>query len=251
MIKIEHLSHTINDKAILTDVDVTIPTNQLTAIIGPNGAGKSTFLNIMARLLPLQSGMVRYDDVNLSEKNDAELAKVLAILSQQSTVNSRITVSELLMFGRYPHHRGRPLQTDQDIVNQRLAQFDLTEMKNRYLDSLSGGQRQRALIAMTFCQSTPYILLDEPLNNLDLYHAHQLMTLIRAATAKEDSRQTVVIVLHDINHAIAFADNIIAMKDGKIAYHGTPHEIITSENIKTLFNVEVEIIEHQGKVRMI
>ncbi len=247
MIHIEKLSYAISGKEILTDVNITIPTNQLTAIIGPNGAGKSTLLNIMARLLPLQSGEVRYDDISIGKTSDAELAKVLAILSQQSLINSRITVAELLMFGRYPHHHGRPTATDKEVVNQRLAQFDLLEMQNRYIDSLSGGQRQRALIAMTFCQSTPYILLDEPLNNLDLYHAHQLMTLIRNTTEE----QTVVIVLHDINHAIAFADNIIAMKDGTVAYHGTPREIITRENIKVLFNVDVDIIEHQGKVRMI
>ncbi len=250
MIRVENLSYKIgnkqNEKLILNNINLTIPKNKLTAIIGANGAGKSTLLHLMARLIPLQSGNVYYGDINLVQKNDEQLAKVLAILSQQSTINSRILVSELLMFGRYPYHKGKPTEQDKKIVSQMLNQFHLTDFQNRYLDTLSGGQKQRVFIAIAFCQTTPYILLDEPLNNLDLYHSNQLMNLINDSIKE----QTAVIVLHDINQALAFADYIVAMKAGRVVYQGTPQEIITAENIKNLFNVDVEIIEHNGKVRM-
>lgn len=257
MITIQALSHHIRDKVILDDINVHFPAHKLTAIIGPNGAGKSTLLNIMARLIKQQSGTINYADCNLAETRDDELAKVFAILSQQSHISSRVTVAELLMFGRYPHHRGRPTSDDTANVTACLEQFDLTAFADRFIDTLSGGQRQRALIAMVFCQATPYILLDEPLNNLDLYHTHQLMTLIRQATQNtaqnktQTSAQTIVIVMHDINHAIAFADNIVAMQDGKIAYQGTPEQVVTAKNIKHLYNVDVEIIRHNEKVLMI
>lgn len=248
MIRIENLSHSIGSKAILQDICLDCPTHKITALIGPNGAGKSTLLSVMSRLSALQSGTVVYhqDQVKtyaLQSASDAELSRVLAILTQSSHVNSRITVSELLMFGRYPHHHGQPKASDHQQVETIIEQFALSDLRNRYLDELSGGQRQLAFIGMVFCQQTDYLLLDEPLNNLDLYHANRLMQLIRQSATEK----TLVIVLHDINQALAYADHIVAMKAGKVLFSGSPEAVISPESIQELFGVAVDVITHNNR----
>ena len=134
----------------------------------------------------------------------AEVAKILSILTQENSIHSRISVRDLLLFGRYPYHQGRPTAEDKQIVEQAISQFQLYDLANRYLTELSGGQRQRALIAMVFCQSTEYVLLDEPLNNLDMYYARNLMQLLRELTHQH--QRTTVVVLQDFNQAAAYAD---------------------------------------------
>lgn len=245
MISFQNINFAYYEQKILDDITAQIEQGSLTALIGPNGAGKSTLLNVLARLLRPQSGSIYYDEHNLLTADDKTLAKVLAVMSQDSRIDSRITVKELLIFGRYPYHAGRPKKQDIDVVNAMLARFMLGEFKNRYLDELSGGQRQRAFIAMVFCQSTDYILLDEPLNNLDMYHENMLMQTIRQAVT--ELGRTIVLVLHDINQAIAYADNIIALNNGKIVFTGAPPEVITSANIYRLFNVKTDIIDYQGR----
>lgn len=245
LIKIEDLSYKIKESIILRSLNLEIPQNKLTTIIGPNGAGKSTLLNIIARLLPLQEGEVYFDKVNLRQSNDAQLAKVMAILPQESHIISRITVKDLLIFGRYPYHQGSPKEEDFKIIQEKLEEFDLSIYQNRYLNELSGGQKQRALIGMVFAQSTPYILLDEPLNNLDIFHENNLLRLVHKNVRLKN--KTIVVVLHDINHAIAFSDNIIALKDGKLVFHGPPNKVITSRNIFKLFGLRTDVIEHKGR----
>ena len=149
------------------------------------------------------------------------------------------------MFGRYPYHQGRPTPEDLAIVENALSEFKLDSFANRYLTELSGGQRQRAMIAMVFCQSTDYVLLDEPLNNLDMYHARALMQLLQRLT--REHKRTTVVVLHDINQAAAYADHVIAMKNGQVAMTGTPNDIFTAENIKDLFDMDVDVLDYQGK----
>lgn len=245
MIKIENLSYNIDGKSIVKPLNIEIPVQKLTAIIGPNGAGKSTLLNIIGRLLPLQNGSVYFANTSLKDTAKDELAKIVAIMPQENHIVGRINVAQLLQFGRYPHHKGRPQEKDKAIVEQRLAEFELVELRDRYLEQLSGGQRQRVFLAMVFCQATPFILLDEPLNNLDIFHENNLLRLIKHKVKSEKS--TVVTVLHDINHAIAYADNIIALKDGKLVFHGKPQEVITPENIYDLFGVKTEVITHNNR----
>lgn len=245
MIHINKLSHCIDGKTIIHPLTLDIPSHQLTALIGPNGAGKSTLLNIIGRLLPLQSGEVTFNQIPLQGTDANTLAKTLAIMPQENHIVGRISVAELLQLGRYPHHQGRPQAEDVAIVEHRLAEFDLTTLRNRYLEQLSGGQKQRVFLAMTFCQSTPFILLDEPLNNLDIFHENKLLRIIKEKVKQE--KTTLVVVLHDINHAIAYADNIIACKNGEVLFHGTPQEIITPENIYTLFGVRIEVITHKNR----
>lgn len=245
MIEIKNVSHKIGEQTILNNVSLNIPQGGITALIGANGAGKSTLLSFMARLQPLVSGSIAYNGRNLASTPTAEVAKILSILTQENSIHSRISVRDLLMFGRYPYHQGRPTNEDKNIVEQAIIQFQLEPLANRYLTELSGGQRQRALIAMVFCQSTEYVLLDEPLNNLDMYYARNLMQLLRQLT--HEHQRTTVVVLHDINQAAAYADHIVAMQKGEVKLTGSPEEVFTVENIKILFDMDVEVLQHKGK----
>lgn len=245
MIEIRNVSHAIGGQTILNNVSLDIPQGGITALIGPNGAGKSTLLSLMARLQPLQGGRIAYNGKDVSHTPTAELARVLSILTQENSIISRISVRDLLMFGRYPYHQGRPSEHDKAIVENALAEFDLLPLARRYLTELSGGQRQRAMIAMVFCQSTEYVLLDEPLNNLDMYYARSLMQLLQKLT--REHQRTTVVVLHDINQAAAYADFVVAMKNGEVALQGHPNEVFTPQNIKTLFDMEVDVLEYGGK----
>lgn len=245
MIEIKNISHKIGEQTILNNVSLNIPQGGITALIGANGAGKSTLLSFMARLQPLVSGSIAYNGRDLASTPTAEVAKILSILTQENSIHSRISVRDLLMFGRYPHHQGRPTEQDKDLVERAIVRFQLEPLANRYLTELSGGQRQRALIAMVFCQSTEFVLLDEPLNNLDMYYARNLMQLLRHIT--QEHNRTTVVVLHDINQAAAYADHIVAMQKGEVKFQGSPEEVFTVENIKTLFDMDVDILDYKGK----
>lgn len=245
MITIQNVSHKIGNHIILNDINLQIPQGGVTALIGPNGAGKSTLLSLMARLRPLEHGSIRYGNQDITATPTADLAKTLSILTQEHSIMSRITVSDLLMFGRYPYHQGRPSENDRAMVQNALREFQLESFAHRYLTELSGGQRQRSMIAMVFCQGTDYVLLDEPLNNLDMYHARALMQLLRRLT--NEHHRTTVVVLHDINQAAAYADHVVAMKNGKVALQGTPEEVFTVETIRDLFDMDVNVLDYQGK----
>lgn len=245
MIKISQVCHRIGCHQILNNIDLTIEQGGITALIGANGAGKSTLLSLIARLQPLQQGSIYLNELDIHRTPSCIIAKHLAILTQDNTIHSRITVRDLLMFGRYPHHQGRMGEQDHHIVQQALERFDLADFAERFLAELSGGQRQRALIAMIFCQQTQYILLDEPLNNLDMFHAHSLMRLLRHLT--DELNLTTIMVVHDINIAAAYADNIVAMQNGEIAKIGTPADIITPKNLQQIFNLDADVLTYQGK----
>ncbi|XXQ67874.1 ABC transporter ATP-binding protein [Neisseriaceae bacterium B1] len=245
MIEIKNVSHKIGNQLILNNVSLNIPKNGITALIGANGAGKSTLLSFMARLQPLVSGSISYNGRDLATTPTAEVAKMLSILTQENSIHSRISVRDLLLFGRYPYHQGRPTDEDKAMVEQAITQFQLEPLAARYLTELSGGQRQRALIAMVFCQSTEYVLLDEPLNNLDMYYARNLMQLLRELT--HEHQRTTVVVLHDINQAAAYADYVVAMQKGEVKFAGSPEEVFTVEKIKILFDMDVDVLDYKGK----
>jgi iron complex transport system ATP-binding protein len=249
MIKLNNISHHIGKQQILHDITLSLPTAQVIALIGPNGAGKSTLFSVMARLQPLQSGQVSFA-VNDEERDIIScqartLAKTVAMLGQDNHVQGRLRVHELLMFGRYPYHQGQPTVDDQQKVQEILERFELEPLAERFLSTLSGGQRQRVLIAMIVCQDTPYLLLDEPLNNLDMYHAGRLMRELRQLSHSQ--QKTVVIVLHDINQAAQFADTVVTMKAGEVTAVGRPADVITQETMKDLYNVNVTVLSHQGR----
>ncbi|WP_394124929.1 iron ABC transporter ATP-binding protein [Psychrobacter nivimaris] len=249
MIKLNNISHHIGKQQILHDITLSLPTAQVIALIGPNGAGKSTLFSVMARLQPLQSGQVSFavdnEERDIVSCQARTLAKTVAMLGQDNHVQGRLRVHELLMFGRYPYHQGQPTVDDQQKVQEILERFELEPLAERFLSTLSGGQRQRVLIAMIVCQDTPYLLLDEPLNNLDMYHAGRLMRELRQLS--HNQQKTVVIVLHDINQAAQFADTVVTMKAGEVTAVGRPADVITKETMKDLYNVDVTVLSHQGR----
>ena len=241
MIRIENVSFKHRATPILHDVSLTIPKGGVVALIGPNGAGKSTLLSLVARLQTLQTGTISVDGLPVDTTPGRDLAKVLAILRQDTTIASRLRVRELVGFGRFPHSRGRLTDGDHAIVDAAIAQFDLADLSDRFIETLSGGQRQRALVAMAFAQGTDYLLLDEPLNNLDMYYARALMRSLRSTA--DANGKTVVIVLHDINFAATYSDYIVAMEDGKLAVHGTPDDIIRDDILTQVFRTPVTVMD--------
>lgn len=246
MITVQNVSYKLtNQTQILHDITVSLPKGQVIALIGPNGAGKSTLFSLMARINPLQTGSVCFDGHDISQTNSQKLAQIVAMLTQENHVQGRLKVHELLMFGRYPYHQGRPTDTDHQKVANVIAMFELDTLANRFLSDLSGGQRQRVLIAMIVCQDTPYLLLDEPLNNLDMYYAGRLMRLLRDLAHKQ--AKTVVIVLHDINQAAQFADTVVMLKSGRIVATGKPCDVITQSAIKQLYNVDATVLIHNER----
>ncbi|UJF25072.1 ATP-binding cassette domain-containing protein [Suttonella sp. R2A3] len=245
MIHVKQLHHTYAKHPVLQDISLNLPKQQLSAIIGPNGAGKSTLLRLIARLEPLQQGDIFVDGLDIRHTDSDKMAQKMAILQQHTHFLSRLSIDDLLMFARYPYHKGRPRKEDYQRIEEICAYFQLNDYRNRFIDELSGGQRQRALVAMVFAQDTDIILLDEPLNNLDMFHARQLMQTLRLAV--DDWGKTITIVLHDINYAARYADYITALRHGRVFVSGYLEEVLTEATISELYGVDVEIITHHNK----
>lgn len=240
MISIQGVSYEIGGTQILRNVTTQIARGGITALIGPNGAGKSTLLSLIARLQPLQSGTIQVDALEIGACSDRVLAQHLSILPQMADHTPRLTVRELVSFGRYPYNRGRPTADDDAKVMQALEVFGLSALKDRSLDTLSGGQKQRAQIAMIFAQDTDYVLLDEPLNNLDIAAARSLMQTLQRMCA--DHQKTIVIVLHDINVASRYADHVIAMQNGCVMRQGCPAEIVDAALLHEVFGTDAPVV---------
>jgi iron complex transport system ATP-binding protein len=245
MIEVQNLSHDIHGAPILRDISVTVPKGGVVALVGPNGAGKSTLLSLMARLIPRQQGRITVDELVVGESDDKDLARRLAILPQTVHAATRLTVRDLVGFGRYPYHRGRPTPDDRAMVEDGMRLFDLLPLAERSLDTLSGGQRQRAFVAMTYVQDTDYLLLDEPLNNLDLAASRALMARLRDLADNKD--RTVIIVLHDINFATAYADRVLVMKEGRLCEDGAPQDVITEALIQSVFETDAPLRTVEGR----
>ena len=245
MIEAKTLSKRYNDRLVVQDVNLQIPRGGVTAIIGPNGAGKSTLLSMISRLTPMSAGSVEIDGMDVTRTPGPELAKRLSILRQHNQTSLRLSVRDLVAFGRFPHSGGRLSAEDQRHIDEALNYLSLNEVQHRHLDELSGGQRQRAYVAMVMCQDTDYVLLDEPLNNIDMRFAVDMMQLLRRAA--DEKGKTVVVVLHDINFASCYSDHIIAMRGGKLAWQGSPAEVICSENLSELYQIPMQVHELNGQ----
>ena len=239
MIDLSGVTKRYGPNTVVDSVSLTIPGGGVTALVGPNGAGKSTLLSMIGRLLPMDEGEIRVDGLDVSRTAGDVLAKKLSILRQENQVAVRLTVKELVEFGRFPYSRGRLTAEEGRHVEEALDFLELAAFSGRPIDRLSGGQRQRAFIAMVLCQDTDYVLLDEPLNNLDMRHASQTMGLIRRLAT--ELNKTIVIVLHDVNFASYHADRVVAMKEGAIVADGPPREIITGPSMAEIFDLEVPV----------
>lgn len=238
----QKLSLGYGDKTIIKNIDLDIPEGKVTTLIGANGCGKSTLLRSMARLLKPQSGSVLLDGKEVFTSSTREIAKRLAILPQSPVAPEGMSVLQLVRQGRYPHQSWLKQWSEEDerCVKEALEATSMSEFAERTVDSLSGGQRQRAWIAMTLAQNTPVILLDEPTTYLDLSHQIDILDLL--FDLNRSSGRTVVMVLHDLNLACRYADNIVAVKDGEVYAHGAPEDVITSELVKEVFHLESQII---------
>lgn len=245
MIEVQGVSKAYQQNIVVDHVSVTIPQGGVTAIIGPNGAGKSTLLGMISRLSPMTEGIITVGGMNVTTSDTGELAKKLAILRQDNHLPLRLTVEDVIAFGRYPHSKGRPTLDDKAQIERAMDYMNLRPLAKRYLNELSGGQRQRAFIAMVLCQDTDYVLLDEPLNSLDMRHAVDIMQVLRRAA--DELNKTVVVVLHDINFASCYSDQIIAMRDGKVQCQGAPSVVIQPEVLKTLYDLDVTIHQVNGQ----
>lgn len=241
---IEKVTKKYGTTVVVDGVDVDIKQGHLTAFIGPNGAGKSTLLSMMSRLLDKDSGGIYVDGTEVKSWKQTELAKKMSVLKQANSVQLKLTVRELVAFGRFPHSKGRLTTTDQEKIDSALNYLNLVEIAERHIDTLSGGQLQRAYIAMVLAQDTDYIFLDEPLNNLDMNHAANLMKIMKKLVI--ETGKTVVIVLHDINFAASYADDIVAMKQGTVFKAGPTSDIITKPVLDQLYDMNIRICELEG-----
>lgn len=245
MIKTHSLGKRYGNSLVVDGVTLEIPRGGFTSIIGPNGAGKSTLLSMISRLTTPSTGRVTVDGLDIFRTAGAELAKRLSILRQHNQSTLRLTVRELVAFGRFPHSKGRLTAEDQRHIDDAIGYLWLTDYQHRHIDELSGGQRQRAYVAMVMCQDTEYVLLDEPLNNIDMRHAAEMMRLLRRAA--DEKGKTVVVVLHDINFASCYSDHIIAMRQGRIAYQGSPADLIRPEVLSDLYEMDIAVHEVSGQ----
>lgn len=245
MVEVKRAKKKYGQKLVVDDVSLTIKKGKITSFIGPNGAGKSTLLSGISRLISLDEGEVFIGDQNIQDVKPNELAKKISILKQSNSITLRLTVRELVSFGRFPYSQGRLTEQDWKAVDEAIAYMDLADLENSFIDHLSGGQRQRAYIAMVIAQNTDYVLLDEPLNNLDMKHSVQIMQNLRRLV--DELGKTVLIVLHDINFASCYSDFIVGLKDGKIIKEGKKDEIMDSDVLREIYDMDIPVQTINGQ----
>lgn len=243
--RIKNITKRYGDKTVVDNVSLDIPKGTVVSFIGPNGAGKSTVMGIISRLIARDGGSVEFEGRDLTAWKSKDLAKHLAILTQSNTVQMKLTVRELVAFGRFPYSGSRLTPEDNRIVDEAIGYMKLEEFEDRFIDELSGGQRQRAYIAMVIAQDTEYVLLDEPTNNLDICHATNLMRTVRRLC--DELGKTVILVLHEINYAAFYSDFICAFVDGSVAVCGTVEEVMKPEVLKQIYGVDFEIMQVEGR----
>ena len=238
MIEVQEITKQYGDKVVLDKVGLQFNKGKITSLIGGNGAGKSTLLSVISRLLSQDGGVVLVDEKNVTEYKSKVLAQRLSILKQSNHVRLKLTVRELVSFGRFPYSQEKLNKEDILMVDRAIDFLNLKDIENSYIDELSGGQKQRAYMAMVVAQDTEYILLDEPLNNLDMKHSVQTMKIMRKLA--DELGKTIIIVLHDINFASHYSDYIVALKEGKIIYHDTTENFIREDVLRDVFDINIK-----------
>lgn len=230
------------ERSIVNNLNISIPSGKITALVGSNGSGKSTILKTMARIMKPSSGGVFLDGKSIHQQSTKEVAKQLAILPQNPVAPEGLTVSELVTYGRFPHQKGfgSLSKEDKDIVRWAIEMTGMNEFYDRPVDQLSGGQRQRAWIAMALAQGTDILFLDEPTTFLDMAHQLEVLKLLQKLNGEQ--QRTVVMVVHDLNHATRYAHHMVAIKSGQVISSGTPEEVMTLDVLREVFGIEADII---------
>ncbi|HJP95420.1 MAG TPA: heme ABC transporter ATP-binding protein [Pyrinomonadaceae bacterium] len=251
MLEADNISFRVGQKVLITDISVQFAPGKLHLIIGPNGAGKSTLIKVLARLLRPQNGKIEYERVDVQHATEADLAKRRAVLSQAIEVAFPLSVREVVMMGRYPHFGGRPARLDETIVDEVMSHFDVTEFSERNYQTLSGGERQRVNFARVLAQlwrdgltACRYLFLDEPLTFLDIRHQIDFMKKVRSFAGAPDV--VTVGVVHDLNLAARFADQIVLLNHGRVVATGTPGEVLTADRIREVFDVNPTFVRANG-----
>lgn len=248
IMKAEALAVSFDDKMVLKDLSLAIEEGKIVSILGPNGSGKSTLLKVLSRNIKPDKGIVYLEDQNLAQLSGKKIAQQMAVLPQSPQAPSDLTVRDLVEFGRFPHQnwwRGKSAQ-DEACIDWALTQTGLSQMSDRVVSTLSGGERQRVWIAMALAQKPEIVLLDEPTTYLDICHQLEIMDLL--AAFNQEHNLTVVMVLHDINHAARYSDYVVVLQQGHIFAAGKPEEVITEHTLREVFGVESEIIlDRAGK----
>lgn len=247
MIQINQLSLSRDSQPVLQGINAEIPATGLTAVIGPNGAGKSSLLHCLAGLSQADAGQVRVNGTDIAAARPADRARLIALLPQTSPALPRISVEELVGFGRWPHHRGKPGPQDHAQVRDSLVTFDLQDLRERRIETLSGGQRQRAFVAMAHAQATPWMLLDEPLAALDPRYARDIMARLHALSRPGPDGRGVVVVMHDLAMAARHADWIVSLKDGCLVQSASRADVMTSHGLSDLFDADILVDELHGR----
>lgn len=240
-IDIDQLEVGYEKNIIIPNLNLSIPENQITIIIGPNGCGKSTLLKTIGQVLRPQKGNIRINGTSIREQSPKELAKRMAVLPQSPQCPDGLTVRELVSYGRYPHLSlmSGLKKEDHEIVNQAMEQTGVKDFADHFVSELSGGQRQRAWIALALAQRTDILILDEPTTYLDLANQVEILNLLQ--TLKKTRSVTVLIVMHELNNAMKYADHLIGMRKGHVLFQGKPIDVIHEENLKRLYDIQATI----------
>lgn len=249
MLRIENLSYSFPQKTILKDISFEVGRGEVVAILGPNGTGKSTLLRLIAGDIIPQCGKVLFSGKEVLRYSSLDLARRRAVLVQQSQMTMNFSVKETVLMGRYPHFNGSPSKTDVDKAHKAMSKSSLSNMDQRIFTSLSGGEKQRVNFSRVLAQiwegmegsTGKLLLLDEPLNNLDIEHQHQTLEIACEFASKGN---TVLVVLHDLNMAARFAGKLLLLSDAKLFAAGSPQEVLTSANIRRVFHYQAEVRQH-------
>ena len=241
--KVKNLSFSYHQKTFIENLNIEFKENQITTIIGSNGSGKSTLLMLLSRIYKPQTGFIEINQKDIQNYKIKEFAQKVAVVHQKNQINGDQDVKTIVGYGRLPylHYSQKLSQKDYEIIDWALEVTNLKEYKNRTLKSLSGGQQQRVWIAMALAQKTPYLLLDEPATYLDIRYQLELLRLLKEINQKY--KITIIMVLHDINQAIQYSDNIIAIKKGRIIVEGKSNEVITNEVIREIYGIDLKMTQ--------
>ena len=236
-LKTSDLSIGYDKKIIVNDITVEIPDGKITSLIGPNGSGKSTFLKALARILEPAKGDVYIDGENVQRLDTKTVAQKIASLSQTTTQVNGLTVEEIVAYGRFPYQKGFAglKEEDHQLIQWALEATNLTKLKQRTLLTLSGGQQQRVWIAMALAQDTDILILDEPITFLDPAHQLEILELLQEINHQG---KTILMTIHDLDHASRFSDYLLGMKKGELIFQGTPKEIFTADKLLNLFDIQ-------------
>ena len=246
-IEVRHIQAAYEDTVVIPDASLVLPEGKITMLIGPNGCGKSTLLKSIARILPLKKGTILLDEKDMRQMAPKALARQMAVLPQSPLVPEGITVRDLVGFGRFPYQKLLTglKKADHDIVDWAMEKTGVHKLRDRRVEELSGGQRQRVFIALALAQKTHILLLDEPTTYLDMAHQLEILELLQKLNAEHST--TIIMVIHELNHASKFAHHIVGMKGGEILFTGAPKEVIHVENLRRLYEIEAVLTQNEAR----